>query len=137
MSTDRTRGTIALPNGDSVVVLLGIVDQEGERHQRSDAFPVVKAESAGAWFVEPWAFGAGGVESQILRGDQGGDEAYLPANADTAYLSIDGGNTFPVTIPDDRVVLLDLAMEGTHLFTLVATGSDGLFTAIAVKNVFP
>jgi hypothetical protein len=52
-STDRQ---VTLVDGIDVVLLEGTVSVEGTAEYRRLAIPVVYAESAEAWFVDPWAF---------------------------------------------------------------------------------
>jgi hypothetical protein len=55
-STDRTIRAVPVAAGSLVLVVEGTVQQEGSTAHRTDAFPMTKAESANAWFVDMWAF---------------------------------------------------------------------------------
>ncbi len=55
-AADPAVSTFGLAPGLAVVVLEGDLVVEGTTEHRIAAFPVRKAESLGAWFVEPWAY---------------------------------------------------------------------------------
>lgn len=53
---DATWRAVAVRPGEVVVVVTGTHPGERVPQVRSDAFPTRRAESAGTWLVEPWAF---------------------------------------------------------------------------------
>ena len=55
-AADPAVSTFGVAPGLAVVVLEGDLVVEGTKEHRIAAFPVRKAESLGAWFVEPWAY---------------------------------------------------------------------------------
>lgn len=55
-AADRTVTAVAVDRGLVVVQLEGTLSVEGRTEHRVEVFPVRRAESAGAWFVEPWAY---------------------------------------------------------------------------------
>jgi hypothetical protein len=89
-SPDRTVSLIEDAGGASVVVLEGTVSPEGMTEHRRWAVPVVHAESADAWFVDPWAFDPG-IEDQRFD--------YTPAPGPGQPLVLHPGDEFEVTIP--------------------------------------
>jgi hypothetical protein len=63
----RTISAIGVDHGLVVVVMEGTLSVEGNREHRVAAFPVRKAESASAWFVEPWAYEIAGTPPLLVR----------------------------------------------------------------------
>jgi negative regulator of sigma E activity len=57
-SADRKMSAVEVRTGEFVVVIRGTRTMNGESTSSADAIPVRHAESADAWFVEPWAFDA-------------------------------------------------------------------------------
>ncbi|MEZ5409513.1 MAG: hypothetical protein R2761_15905 [Acidimicrobiales bacterium] len=55
-AADRTVTGVAIDRGLVAVQLEGTLSVEGQTEHRVEVFPVRRAESAGAWFVEPWAY---------------------------------------------------------------------------------
>jgi hypothetical protein len=55
-SPDRTLTAVQVAPGSFVLVAEGTVQVDGRPTHRVDAFPMTKAESARAWFVDAWAF---------------------------------------------------------------------------------
>lgn len=55
-AADRTVTAVAVDRGLVVVQLEGTLAVEGQTEHRVEVFPVRRPESAGAWFVEPWAY---------------------------------------------------------------------------------
>jgi len=55
-AADRTVTAVAIDRGLVAVQLEGTLSVEGRTEHRVEVFPVRRAESAGAWFVEPWAY---------------------------------------------------------------------------------
>jgi hypothetical protein len=55
-AADRTVTPIAVGPGLAMVVLEGTLRVEGSTEHRVVVFPARRAESAGAWFAEPWAY---------------------------------------------------------------------------------
>ncbi len=55
-ATGRVVTPIGVAPGVAVVVLEGTLQVEGSTEHRVAAFPARKAESADAWFVDPWAY---------------------------------------------------------------------------------
>jgi hypothetical protein len=82
-AADRTVTAIGVDRGLVVVLLEGTVSVEGEREHRVAAFPVRKAESANAWFVEPWAYEIASTPPLLVRSPEvdGADEARVPLEA--------------------------------------------------------
>ncbi len=103
-AADPALSPFAVAPGLVVVVLEGDLDVEGTTEHRVTAIPVRKAESVGAWFVEPWAYDlAGDPPVQIVvpdidaqgratlgTGDERVVEASTPASG-TAWLTTSGG----------------------------------------------
>lgn len=137
-AADRSITTIEVRPGDVVVVLSGTITVEGAAERRHDAFPVRYAESAGAWFVEPWAFDrATGGRIQWLTPTGAGphDEIRIAAPAEgTAWLSIDGATPVQATVGGDRTATWALPepLRGPHLL-VVAFVNDATFAALATS----
>lgn len=145
--TDRTMTATPIRAGDEVVVVRGTQPGEGQPEVRADAFPVRHAESADAWFVEPWAFDAdagGRIEltspdpstsPPVLSADQPVTVA-VPA-AGTVWFAFDNGSATPVTPvvgANGRVATWhpELPAAGPQLLLAVFESDNGTtFTALA------
>jgi hypothetical protein len=110
-STDRTVTLVPDMGGASVVVLEGTVQQEGTTNHRIDAFPVVHAESADAWFVDMWAFDPA-VEDQRL-------EVVAPPAADDGTVVLAPGDVLQIAV----------ATPGTVYFSLDGAAPEGVPTS--------
>ncbi len=136
-STDRTTRVIDVRPGDVVVVVSGAVRVEGNVERRNDAFPARYAESAGAWFVEGWAFdpATGGRIEVLSEGAEvrTGLRVGLPAGG-TAWLSVDGGPVQPAPVSNRTAAWTFPPLPaGDHLY-VVTFINDSTFAAIAVTR---
>jgi hypothetical protein len=102
-STDRETTAMVVEEGVVVVVLRGTRRTEGMDEQRVDAIPVRHAESADAWFVEPWAFDPT-TDSRI--------ELVDPAPASGAVTDLAPGGAITVTAPDGAALRFALLGRG-------------------------
>jgi hypothetical protein len=109
-SPDRSVTLVEDMGGASVVVLEGTVQQEGQTSHRIDAFPVVHAVSADAWFVDMWAFDPA-IEDQRL-------EVVAPPPAD------DGG----VVLAPGDVMQVAVATPGTVYYSVDGAAPDEVET---------
>ena len=106
-STDRATTMVEIRPGEVVVVVRGTVQVEGNVEHRTDAFPARYAESAGAWFVEPWAIEPESTDTVIeVRRDDERDIQAVNLAAGTAWPAIDGGPLTSVEVGQDGVARL-------------------------------
>src|SRR5690606_34095768 len=91
-SPDRQVDVIPIRPGDAVVVLQGTVRPEGNEEHRVAAFPARHAESADAWFVEPWATGQDDPAIRLLDG-------VSPQPDPDGVRAIGSGRPLEVTVP--------------------------------------
>jgi hypothetical protein len=146
-STDREVWTV---EGLSVVVLEGTVSPEGMTEYRRQAFPVVYATSAKAWFVDPWAFDPAIEDQRIefvepapaLDGSlvitPGVDLQVAVAGPGTVSFSVDGDT--PTVIPTTSGTSGDVASwrvpsevaDDATLVVIYQSESAATFTAIAL-----
>jgi hypothetical protein len=97
-ATGRTVTAVTIRPGDVVVVLQGTVTIDGTTSERAQAIPARHAESADAWFVEPWAFDpAIGGTIDLLSPDPGPETPQLAA-----------GQPVEVGVPADGSVWMGL-----------------------------
>jgi hypothetical protein len=147
-STDRTVTSVDA-GGTTVVVLEGTVEQEGATDHRIDAFPVVHAESADAWFVDAWAFDPA-IEDQrleIVSPPSRPDGSVVLAPGDvvqvavavpgSVYFSLDGAPAIDVATsgPAQPVAtwqLPDDARDGARVIVAYRSESGSIFTALAL-----
>lgn len=149
-ASDRTTSTVALSPGEVVVVVSGTVSREGTVEELVHAFPARYAESAGAWFVEPWAHDPAESQSELVLNtpdpDTGGrppvfdriDEVAATApGRGTAWLAIDGQQPLATTVGADGEAtwsLDDPLPPGRHTLT-VAFIDDMTFLATSSSYV--
>jgi len=137
---DRTTQVIALGPGEVVVVVSGRLEVEGNVEERHDAFPARYAESAGVWFVEPWAFDpATGGRLELAEEPKAEGVAVVTPAVGTAWLSVDGGPprdaaTTPVAGGATAVWRFPEPLApGPHVF-VVAFTDEATFSAMAVSR---
>ncbi|MEO8696384.1 MAG: hypothetical protein ABI658_22905 [Acidimicrobiales bacterium] len=78
---ERLVTPVGVERGVVVVVLEGTLAVEGTTEHRVAAFPVRKAESADAWFVEPWAYEIAATRPLLVRSPAIDDEERAPIKA--------------------------------------------------------
>jgi hypothetical protein len=125
-----------------VVVLSGTVQQEGTTGTRDDAFPVVRSESADAYFVDLWAFDPD-VEDQravflhpVPEAEgvvvKPGEEIQVSFGyPGTAWFALDGGTpdqVAPVDAPSDPPGAEQLT------WTVPADAKPGSFVVMAYQS---
>jgi hypothetical protein len=135
-SSDRTvRAVEGLP----VVLVEGTVTVEGSTEFRRLAVPVVYAESAKAWFVDPWAFDPDVEDQRLEVGPAAPGEGLLVHTGQTgtasfalvefdlppASVEVGGDGTARWTVPDDAPV-------GTTLVVVFESASGRTVTATAI-----
>lgn len=135
---DRTTRTVPIRPGDEVVLVSGRVQVNGVAQDRTEAFPVRYAESAGVWFVEPWAFDpATGGRIQLAGPSNDNTVTLVTPAAGTAWLSVDGGAAQQTTVGPDHQVTWTLPVDlprGSHALVLVFV-NDTDFSALATSSV--
>ena len=89
-SADRAVTSVGIDPGLVVVVLEGTLQIEGMTERRVAAFPVRRAQSEGAWFIEPWAFDIGADLSTLQVVD--------PTVDTEEYAIVDPAQPFQVTV---------------------------------------
>lgn len=132
---DRATNLVEVRAGDVVVVVSGTLLVEGNVEERYDAFPARYAESAGVWFVEPWAMNPGDDRLELLVNDTADRVDLIASAAGEAWLSIDYAPPIQVVVAEDGVAAWDMrdALDGEH--TLVAAFiNEGNFTAVAAHS---
>jgi hypothetical protein len=143
-SPDRTYRAIAIRPGDVVVVVQGTRTSEGQVEHRADAIPARKAESAGVWFVEPWAFDpATGGRMELQTPDPAGNPPRLGVGQSVEVsVAAPGDAWFALDGPAERVTAVSSpagrvarwrpvgVAPGRHLL-VVAFVNDTTFTALA------
>jgi hypothetical protein len=117
-STDRH---VTLVDGIDVVLLEGTVSVEGASEYRRLAMPIAHAESADAWFVDPWAF-----DPQV--DDQRFDFRSPPAGPFGLVLA--PGDDLEVSFPAKGTIWISLGGEVASDFS--ASGAVGSFATWTV-----
>jgi hypothetical protein len=119
-STDRH---VTLVDGIDVVLLEGTVSVEGSSEYRRLAIPVAHAESADAWFVDPWAF-----DPEV--DDQRFDFRSPPAGPFGLVLA--PGDDLEVSFPAKGTIWISLGGEVAS--DISAGGAGGSFTTWTVPT---
>jgi hypothetical protein len=139
---DRRYRSISVRPGDVVVVVEGDRASEGTVEYRTDAIPARHAESADAWFVEPWAFDPEvGGRIELVSPDPAADplrlapgarvEVAVPA-AGTAWFSLGGSTPAPVVATAAGTVRWEPDEGGRRSGVLVVVfQTEQTFTAFA------
>jgi hypothetical protein len=148
----RMTSTVVLGPGDVVVVVSGTLQLEGTVEERTQAFPVRYAQSAGAWLVEPWALDpeggqlllrtpdpTGGGQSPVSDGvDEVVDEVVATTPRDgTAWLAVDDQPPRATTVGTEREATWSLdepLPPGRHTLT-IAFVADMTFVATSASYV--
>jgi hypothetical protein len=146
--TDRTVTSIAVEPGLVVVVLEGTLRVEGTTEHRVAAFAARKAESAGAWFAEPWAYDLAADPPMAITNPHVDAEeiARVAAGADlqvtaavgapgTVWASFDAARPTPKEASNDGTVTFSARASEVDLVTLVFHAGPTLYaTAFRVQT---
>ncbi len=104
-AADRTVTPVGVEPGLVVVVLEGTLQVEGTTEHRVVAFPVRKAESAQAWFVEPWAYDLQDGAPIEITAPAVDDEEWAPAPGDPT-------EPFPVVVQSNAAGTMWTSFDG-------------------------
>jgi hypothetical protein len=128
-SEDRVVTPIGIDAGIVAVMLEGTVRVEGTTEHRIEVFPVRKAESANAWFVEPWAY-------DVTRGKP--VEIASPAVDDEELASVDPADSLAVTVEAVRAGRVFVSFDARPPSSLeIERGGSARFTGEADADETP
>jgi hypothetical protein len=113
---DRVVTPVGVERGMVVVVLEGTLQVEGTTEHRIAAFPVRKAESADAWFVEPWGYEIAATRPLLVRSPTIDDEERAPVKAgEPIVMTVETATAGSVwTVFDDKLPTKIDVTQGAH-----------------------
>jgi hypothetical protein len=120
-AAERVVIPIGIDAGLVAVMLEGTLQVEGTTEHRIEVFPVRKAESADAWFVEPWAY-------DLRRGRP--IAIVSPIVDDEELATVDPGDSFDVTVRTAQSGHVSVSVDAGSPSNLeVEKGEPARFTA--------